>query len=587
MSDLFDISIRKEVAYFEMNLKGSSVNVFTRRAAEQIIEFFETLDPKKVKMVVFKSSKHFSFLNGAELVMTKAIKSFEDIKHYTDKTRRAYECVAQSPVPTVAAVAGNCFGCGMEFILTCDYRLASHSFDTQFYLTELIDYYLLPLFGSSFRLAPLVGLTEAVDMLVFGKKLHSQEAWEIGLIDRVISQDYFEADVEAFIQQLTKSLCIKRHQDYISKLSHPHFQKYKDNPAVDISDIKAYKNLIHQEIDKLPPLRQQLHRVCFTQLYKNSLLPYEQAKQEDTVSSTFSTLSTISSREATNFFFQKEMARIVETGSSKREWGEQGIQICICENSNPFCEILSHAFVQGVEIQKASRSHKASFSVKADQKHLLVKVIWGKEKSEFKSRHMDVVLYFPFKDNTNYVEVFCAENKVKLLKPFLSFLHLMGWMSVTVVDREESPVDRLCLKLAEFLDKTSAKQAVLEKTLWMIGFEKNISLVIMNWRHNKNNHDYEANFLNTRSLNYELALECLDLMYQHLQKELKQKVLKHESQANMLMQMVFGFPTALGGFMEYVKAKKWLSTPILDAEIKLLETPRDQETRDVNYDQAS
>ncbi len=122
----------------------------------------------------------------------------------------AYHAVEQCPIPTVSAIEGSCFGCGVEFALCTDYRVASNSFDTYFYMTELEDYYFPPVYGGMGKLPRLLGLSGATDFLLWGEKWRAEQALKSGLIDQVISSDKFESELRVSLELLLLKNSVKR-----------------------------------------------------------------------------------------------------------------------------------------------------------------------------------------------------------------------------------------------------------------------------------------------------------------------------------------------------------------------------------------
>ena len=85
--------------------------------------------------------------------------------------------------PIIAAVNGYCFGGGLELALACDIRLASDN--AQFGATET-SWGIIPSAGGTQRLPRLVPLGIALEMILTARRIDAQEAFRIGLVNRVV-----------------------------------------------------------------------------------------------------------------------------------------------------------------------------------------------------------------------------------------------------------------------------------------------------------------------------------------------------------------------------------------------------------------
>jgi len=85
--------------------------------------------------------------------------------------------------PTIAAVAGPCVAGGLEMALWCDLRVAGS--DAWFGCLERR--FGVPLAdGGTQRLPRVVGLGRALDMILTGRVVAAEEAWQMGLVDRLV-----------------------------------------------------------------------------------------------------------------------------------------------------------------------------------------------------------------------------------------------------------------------------------------------------------------------------------------------------------------------------------------------------------------
>jgi enoyl-CoA hydratase len=94
--------------------------------------------------------------------------------------------VANSPLPTIAAVNGAAVGAGMNLALAADVRIAGRSarFDTRF-----LDLGIHPGGGHTWMLRRIAGPQAAMAMVVFGQRLDGDEAERAGLAWRCVDDD--------------------------------------------------------------------------------------------------------------------------------------------------------------------------------------------------------------------------------------------------------------------------------------------------------------------------------------------------------------------------------------------------------------
>ncbi|CAN0408189.1 unnamed protein product, partial [Scytosiphon promiscuus] len=79
-----------------------------------------------------------------------------------------FDILAKKGIPVIAAINGACLGGGLEWALHCDYRLATTSPKTVLGLPE-VKLGLLPGWGGTQLLHPVVGLQAALDMILTGE----------------------------------------------------------------------------------------------------------------------------------------------------------------------------------------------------------------------------------------------------------------------------------------------------------------------------------------------------------------------------------------------------------------------------------
>ena len=103
------------------------------------------------------------------------------------------------PGPVIAAIDGYCFGVGMEIALSCDFRIATSR--AIFGLPE-VGLGMIPGSGGTQRVARLVGMTRAKDMILRSRRLPADEAHQWGLITQVTEPEKLDEAADALASEM-------------------------------------------------------------------------------------------------------------------------------------------------------------------------------------------------------------------------------------------------------------------------------------------------------------------------------------------------------------------------------------------------
>src|SRR5690625_6604294 len=100
------------------------------------------------------------------------------------------------PKPVIAAVNGFALGGGLELALAADIRIASEN--ARFALPE-VKLGIIPGYGGTVRLPRLVGRGRALELILTGELIDAEEAYRIGLADRVVPQAELTKSAEGLL----------------------------------------------------------------------------------------------------------------------------------------------------------------------------------------------------------------------------------------------------------------------------------------------------------------------------------------------------------------------------------------------------
>src|SRR5262245_60754836 len=107
--------------------------------------------------------------------------------------------IRRMPKPVLAAVNGPAAGIGCSLALACDLIVARES---AYLLLAFVNIGLVPDGGSSLLVPSRVGYARAAEMAMLGERVPAGQALEWGLINRVVADDRFDAEVDALAERL-------------------------------------------------------------------------------------------------------------------------------------------------------------------------------------------------------------------------------------------------------------------------------------------------------------------------------------------------------------------------------------------------
>ncbi len=188
----------------------SKVNKVSSGLLAEISGLLDTIEKDtSLNGVVIISGKDDNFVVGADVDELNAMKTPEEVISYISKAHDILRRIEELKIPVVSAINGNCLGGGLELALVTDYRMASDSAKTVMGLPE-VQLGLIPAAGGTQCLPLLVGLTEALPLMLTGKQLRPKKALKIGLIDEiVIPHGMKEAAVAKALQLSSANIVVR------------------------------------------------------------------------------------------------------------------------------------------------------------------------------------------------------------------------------------------------------------------------------------------------------------------------------------------------------------------------------------------
>jgi len=202
VSDRLLVSLEAGVKRITFNnpARRNSVDFETmRRLTETIKESFED----ETRVIVITGAGD-SFCAGADLQagLSGARDVTTDLREVINPGVMAMRGL---PKPIIARVHGHAAGIGCNYALAADIIVAS---DQAFFSQAFIKIGLMPDGGGTYFLPRLVGYNKAFELMALGDQIPAGQAYEMGMINRVVPADELDATVDSMAERLASAPAI-------------------------------------------------------------------------------------------------------------------------------------------------------------------------------------------------------------------------------------------------------------------------------------------------------------------------------------------------------------------------------------------
>jgi enoyl-CoA hydratase len=186
------------IAYVTMN-RPKVLNALNKRAITDLkAAFEEARDDSAIRGVIFTGAGDKAFIAGADINEVAADTPVE-AQEKTKRGQAVMDLIENLGKPVIAAVNGFALGGGCESALACTIRLASEN--ARFGLPE-VKLGIMPGYGGTQRLPRLVGKGVALHLILTGEMISAQEAYRIGLVNKVVPNAELIGRAEAILNQI-------------------------------------------------------------------------------------------------------------------------------------------------------------------------------------------------------------------------------------------------------------------------------------------------------------------------------------------------------------------------------------------------
>jgi enoyl-CoA hydratase len=192
-----ELTTREEFAVLTLN-RPEALNALSFRIIDDIGRAFDEVAKSKARALIITGAGTKAFCAGADI---KELRNRDLIaqKRTAELGQAVFSKLDALPIASIAVINGYAFGGGLELALASTFRLATAN--AKVGLPE-IKLGLIPGYGGTQRLPRVIGEARALEMIMTGRTVGAEEAFRIGLINRIVEGDPVTAGM-AFAREFT------------------------------------------------------------------------------------------------------------------------------------------------------------------------------------------------------------------------------------------------------------------------------------------------------------------------------------------------------------------------------------------------
>lgn len=181
--------------------REKALNALNSQVLEELDAALDQVDLDQVRCLIVTGAGPKSFVAGADIGEMSTLTKAEG-EAFGRKGNDVFRRLETFPVPVIAAVNGFALGGGCELSMSCDIRICS---DNAVFGQPETGLGITPGFGGTQRLARIVGVGMAKQMIYTARNIKADEAYRIGLVNAVYPQEELLPAAEKMASGIAKN----------------------------------------------------------------------------------------------------------------------------------------------------------------------------------------------------------------------------------------------------------------------------------------------------------------------------------------------------------------------------------------------
>jgi len=228
----------KNIATVQLN-RPEVHNAMNEKLIKELTTCFRELSRDDNTKIIILTGSGKSFCAGADLNWMKSMVNYskeenmQDSKLLLDLFETIYNC----PKPLIGRINGHAFGGGLGLLAICDITIAIPGLKFAFSEVKLG---IIPSVISTY-IVRRIGLANMRRLFITGERFDSKYAKKIGLLDYVVPEGEFDAEIQKYAEQLRSSgpRAIQEVKDLVDKCQQMNVERYKEFTVKKIAELRV------------------------------------------------------------------------------------------------------------------------------------------------------------------------------------------------------------------------------------------------------------------------------------------------------------------------------------------------------------
>ena len=161
--------------------REKALNALNSQVLDELNQTLDSVDLETVRCLILTGAGEKSFVAGADIGEMSTLTKAEG-EAFGKKGNDVFRKLETFPIPVIAAINGFALGGGCEISMSCDIRICS---ENAVFGQPEVGLGITPGFGGTQRLARIVGVGKAKEMIYGARNIKAEEAYRIGLVNNV------------------------------------------------------------------------------------------------------------------------------------------------------------------------------------------------------------------------------------------------------------------------------------------------------------------------------------------------------------------------------------------------------------------